>query len=113
MVHGIQDLKIRNMSHLSSTVFGIVILCAISIVVIFLILRVLLTGWRLCNQQREDGLQDGVQQLLLQYSLQRKRIYFVYLRSRKIKDSCSLSGLMSMSIMLKGHCYSIYWRYLS
>lgn len=56
--------------HLSSTVFGIVILCAISIVIIFLILRVLLTRWGLCNQQREDGLQDGVQQLLLQYSLQ-------------------------------------------
>ncbi len=55
--------------HLSSTVFGIVIVCAIS-AVILLILWVLLTGWRSCNQHREDGLQDGVQQLLLQHRLQ-------------------------------------------
>lgn len=55
--------------YLSSTVFGIVIVCAIS-AVILLILWVLLTRWRSCNQHREDGLQDGVQELLLQHRLQ-------------------------------------------
>lgn len=55
--------------HLSSTVFGVVIVCAVSAVVL-LILWVLLTGWGSCNQHRENGLQDGAQQLLLQQSLE-------------------------------------------
>lgn len=57
-------------NHLSSTVLGIVIVCAVSIIIIFFILWVLLTRGGLCNQHREDGLQDGVQQLLLQNYLQ-------------------------------------------
>lgn len=51
--------------------FGIVIVCAIS-TVILLILWVLLTRRRRCSQHRENGLQDGVQQLLLQHSLQNR-----------------------------------------
>lgn len=62
-------LHITENTHLGSTVLGIVILCAIFIVV-FLILWILFTWWGLCDQQGENGHQDGVQQLLLQNGLQ-------------------------------------------
>lgn len=60
---------INTNNHLSSTVFGIIIVRAIS-AVILLILWVVLTRWGSCNQHRENSLQDGVQQLLLQHHLQ-------------------------------------------
>lgn len=93
--------------HLSSTVFRIVVLCAISIVIIFLILWVLLTRWGLCNQQREDGLQDGVQQLLLQYSLQMRntklKVFFHLFTILLIRDSCPLSGLITSMVKMLQH----------
>lgn len=64
------SMLLNTNNHLSSTVLGIVIVCAVSIIIIFFILWVLLTRGGLCNQHREDGLQDGVQQLLLQNYLQ-------------------------------------------
>lgn len=48
--------------------FGVVIVCAISTVVL-IVLWVLLTRWGSCNEYRENGLQDGVQQLLFQHRL--------------------------------------------
>lgn len=65
-------LDINENTHLGSTVLGIVILCAIFIIV-FLILWILFTRWGFCNQQGENGHQDGVQQLLLQNGLQMRK----------------------------------------
>lgn len=77
----VRGLLINRNPHLSGAVFGIVVLCAVAVIV-FLVLRVLLARRGLCNQQREDGLQDGVQQLLLQYGLQireqPKYVCFIY-----------------------------------
>lgn len=45
-------------AHLSSTVLGVIMFCVVFIIVF--ILWVLLTRRRLCDQQRENGLQNGV-----------------------------------------------------
>lgn len=64
-----QNLSSRPISDLSSQVLGTLIIVVVIIIAILVILRVLLTrGW-CCTQHREYSLEDGVQQLLLDYSL--------------------------------------------
>lgn len=72
--------------HLSSTVFGISIVCGVIAVAILLIFRVVLTRWGGCSQDWEKGLENGGQQLQLQHRLEK--------RSRKVTWMTAASFLL-------------------